>query len=217
MARDAKRATDAAHTQAAIAKQAQDATQRAFIAWRTVDVIPIADTGYTVLRPVMYNSGGGVAQNVLSFVNYLPASGAFKETFSYINLYKVQICEPLSRTYVPPNGQLDLSEWTLSQDLMPDPKTGKRLYVYGWIEYDDSIPKSRRHRTEFCVEIVASIFMNSAGEERRRFNFHRHHRFNGADDDCEHPIMSFEERLAEFRDAQANVRAQEQAPEGPES
>jgi hypothetical protein len=49
------------------------------------------------------------------------------------------------------------------------------LYFWGWIDYDDVIDGTPRHRTEFCFQIRKQQGMAS---------FWPHGRFNGADNEC---------------------------------
>lgn len=52
----------------------------------------------------------------------------------------------------------------------------KRLWLWGWVEYDDIFEKSPRHRTEVCVEILVDKDGTCTN-----LGFHRH---NGMDSDC---------------------------------
>jgi len=49
------------------------------------------------------------------------------------------------------------------------------VYVWGWVEYDDVIDGSSRHRTEVCVEVL---------KDGDLMSFHPKGKFNGADHDC---------------------------------
>ena len=58
----------------------------------------------------------------------------------------------------------------------------KHMFVWGWAEYDDVFEGTRRHRTEFCNEIVAVGDLNDY--LKTSFNFPIYSRHNGADADC---------------------------------
>ncbi len=60
-----------------------------------------------------------------------------------------------------------------------------KIYVWGWTEYDDVFPFTRRHRTEFCNEVEITCI--SVGNDRQvtagiSFRLHREH--NCIDDEC---------------------------------
>lgn len=52
------------------------------------------------------------------------------------------------------------------------------VYVWGWVEYDDVIDGSSRHRTEACVEML---------KDGDLVSFYPRGNFNGADNDCYRP------------------------------
>ena len=56
-----------------------------------------------------------------------------------------------------------------------------RLFVWGWIDYNDVFEGTERRRTEFCFEIEADERTNGGDFYMR---FYPYSRFNGADGDC---------------------------------
>jgi hypothetical protein len=57
----------------------------------------------------------------------------------------------------------------------------KRLYVWGWIDYNDVFEGTPRHRTEFCFDISPDEVPDGKNIYMR---FPTHGRFNGTDGDC---------------------------------
>ena len=53
-----------------------------------------------------------------------------------------------------------------------------RVLVWGWVEYDEVFGNSRRHRTEFCYQLVVT------GSPASWVGFSQYRAFNGADEDC---------------------------------
>lgn len=53
-----------------------------------------------------------------------------------------------------------------------------KLLIWGWAEYDEVFTDSRRHRTEFCYQLVVT------GSPASWVGFSQYRAFNGADDDC---------------------------------
>ena len=58
----------------------------------------------------------------------------------------------------------------------------QKMYVWGWVDYNDVFERTPRHRTEFCFEIVLDRVPN--GQEIK-MRFPSHERYNGIDGDCQ--------------------------------
>lgn len=212
----AQEAAAAANIQAEYARHSFEATQRAFIAYETMDMKPVEETGIYKFQPVIINAGGGLARNVLHFCTHAYTLGNSDPNFLIVDTYKKQLTTPISRGYIPAGKKIWLAEAYFGPADMPNPAIGRRLFVFGWVEYDDILPDSKRHRTEFCVEFIAEAAQNpQTGEITVWYTTRRHSRFNGIDEDCERPTMGFEERLNDFHEAQAAVRAQRQPNPSP--
>ena len=54
------------------------------------------------------------------------------------------------------------------------------MLIWGWADYDDIFPYTKRHRTEFCLQIKV-ITQPDGG---RRIQLPTYPRFNGFDDEC---------------------------------
>lgn len=57
----------------------------------------------------------------------------------------------------------------------------KKLYVWGWIDYNDVFDDTPRHRTEFCFDISPDEVPDGTNLYMR---FPTHGRYNGIDGDC---------------------------------
>jgi hypothetical protein len=57
----------------------------------------------------------------------------------------------------------------------------KRLFIWGWIDYDDVFEGTPRHRTEFCFDVSPDEVPDKGNTYLR---FPTHGRFNGIDGDC---------------------------------
>jgi hypothetical protein len=62
----------------------------------------------------------------------------------------------------------------------------RRLFVWGWAEYDDRFNKTEPHRTEFCDEVIIDP---SGIPIRRLYRLH-----NGADGECYHKPRQAKDR-----------------------
>lgn len=58
----------------------------------------------------------------------------------------------------------------------------RHLYGWGWVDYNDVFEGSKRHRTEFCFEIVPD---KGPPSQDTTLRFVNHAQFNGADEDCQ--------------------------------
>jgi hypothetical protein len=58
----------------------------------------------------------------------------------------------------------------------------KKAYIYGWIEYDDVFQDSKRHRTEYCHEII--VIGDLTDPRATPLHFRTYPRHNGADGEC---------------------------------
>ena len=72
----------------------------------------------------------------------------------------------------------------------------KKIYVYGWVEYNDVFPDTPRHRTEFCSQIVrVGDYLRAEGVP---LGLHSYEQYNGADDECLFKVMTYEARMSEY-------------------
>jgi hypothetical protein len=54
------------------------------------------------------------------------------------------------------------------------------VLIWGWIDYDDVFPDTKRHRTEFCLQVAVRVEQNGTAI----VGFPVYRRFNGFDDEC---------------------------------
>jgi hypothetical protein len=55
-----------------------------------------------------------------------------------------------------------------------------KLYIWGWAEYNDIFENTKRHRTEFCHEVI----INRIDTDNVRIEFRIYKGYNGADEQC---------------------------------
>ncbi len=58
---------------------------------------------------------------------------------------------------------------------------GAHVYMWGWTDYNDIFQRTKRHRTEFCVEIIVH---GDVRTETCQFSFAQKGRHNGSDEQC---------------------------------
>ena len=69
----------------------------------------------------------------------------------------------------------------------------RKLYFWGWVDYDDVFEDTIRHRTEFCFDVTADE-MPDRGNTYMRFPAHG--RYNGADGDCVREPRPYQDRAS---------------------
>jgi hypothetical protein len=62
------------------------------------------------------------------------------------------------------------------------------LYVWGWAEYGDVFPGTKRHRTEFCQKWWVGGDLINASKFSAGFTWYHQH--NGADGECMKPLQT---------------------------
>jgi len=60
-------------------------------------------------------------------------------------------------------------------------QSSHKLYVWGWVEYNDVFANTQRHRTEFCFRVMVHGDPRTA---QCSFGISRHAKYNATDDDC---------------------------------
>lgn len=90
---------------------------------------------------------------------------------------------------IAPGGTIDSDELGISLEDVDAIVAGlKHLYVWGWAEYDDVFEATPRHRTEFCFRWSIGGNVRSTDRFSSRYNIYSRH--NGADEECEFPIVT---------------------------
>jgi hypothetical protein len=86
-------------------------------------------------------------------------------------------------TLIGPNSSIASDSIDVSIEQMNEIKDGiAHCYIWGWSEYDDVLPDTRRHRTEFCYKI--KVGGDPRDPHRSSIGWNMHHAHNGADDEC---------------------------------
>ncbi len=135
------------------------------------------------IQPIWENTGATPTRNGRSHINWKFFERAvppefdfpdFDETSNRIlsyDAYKPLVVGPRSTALAP---LIDIEPGVLKQvrDLQG------RVLIWGWSEYEEVFGDAKRHRTEFCYQLVVS------GSPVSWVGFSQYRAFNGADDDC---------------------------------
>jgi hypothetical protein len=93
--------------------------------------------------------------------------------------------------YIGPRSERDAGFLIFPLDLLQRVrKREARLLWYGWTDYSDTLFKTARYRTEFCVDLQVEDDPAKGDVNCLRFAIHR--KFNGVDEECYRQPKPFE-------------------------
>jgi hypothetical protein len=136
-----------------------------------------------VIIPKWENSGDTPTKNMLNYVSW----GLFVKDIPAGFDFPDQGDEERIPILIPPHaiiysGSLEFNKAQIDKVISGE----KRLFLWGYAEYNDVFAGTNRHRTEFCNEVVISHV--SENELALRFPLYRKH--NGADQECMKQIQT---------------------------
>ena len=153
------------------------------------------EVGSWSFMPMVRNSGDTPTRHAVAecWFQIVDASIGLPDNFDFPNKPQGKF----SKFLIGPNAMNGIDGPEISVEDLTDATDaiGKtKVYMWGWIEYNDVFENTERHRTEFCVEIkpVANIFqVEQIKDEGIPFYFLNHSQHNGADSDCMKKPMPF--------------------------
>jgi len=185
----ARLAANAATDQAALTRETMTKTQRAFVLVKALEVELItfpyqSPTAGIIDRIAGWrigveweNSGDTPTRDLITHVSLKFFDDGIPNNYDFPDLPERNV----SNALIGPRGTIHSASFLISVQEAQDVKNGpKRLYMWGWGEYDDVFPNTKRHRTEFCYEV---LFIDPF-PQRASFGHLMHRAHNGADDEC---------------------------------
>jgi len=182
-------------------KHAEATAQREMRAYVHVTKAPITDRRH---MPTI-GANGLIPGNIHTFqiVVELENRGRTPTRHGLMNVNHIQQAEPLPKDFPyldgpktetvligPDHGVMSPVINVPVDRMMQVVRGNQRLFIWGWIDYNDVFPGTPRHRTEFCFEIVPDRGMPITDENTTlRSEFHGPH--NGADGDCQRQPKPF--------------------------
>jgi hypothetical protein len=139
------------------------------------------------------NSGSTPARRVLLHTslhtllrtNPLTDPGDLPSDFDFPDTYGFREPTEQVRLSIGPQGEMASNPKTIDMfDLDEAYSRRRRIFMYGWADYTDIFPKTPRHRTEFCFEIVTIVKPDEELAGRSPFLYFAYGRHNGAEDEC---------------------------------
>jgi hypothetical protein len=153
--REAQRAANAAEQAAVVAKQTLESSERPFVFVKSIGAVVVGDR--VRIHATFENSGSSPTRNTRSRAMWKLFPTEPPSDYAYPDLDangQVDLTKENKPAFVGPKGTTLSAkiEIPLSSIELVVRKAG-RIFIWGWIEYDDLIPSSPRHRTEFCNEV----------------------------------------------------------------
>jgi hypothetical protein len=187
------RAANAAKKSADAAEASLKELQRASISFKEIDFAPIFLPTSVInepdrwkCTPRMENNGSTRAKNLRVYGNW-----AIKD--EPVDFYAIDL-DSLGAANNPldgepatlgPRGILGIQPTSIPSGTLTQTQAAiskKYIYTWGWADYDDIFPNTRRHRTEFCVQI--ECLASASKEDPSIFSFHAVGPHNGQDEEC---------------------------------
>lgn len=149
------------------------------------NVIVPGDVQSYRISAMLENGGPTLIRNALVNINHTLRVGDLPENFDFPDGEKTERAAMGARgIFHTPGFFVPIS------DVRTVVEKANRLFVWGWIDYDDVFEGTPRRRTEFCFDVEADD-RPDGGDTYMRFS--PYGRFNGADGDCMRRPQPYEE------------------------
>jgi hypothetical protein len=168
--RATKVAANAARDNAKVAVNTMEHTQRAYVFIKELFTVVKQAEGAGDIRIVLENTGETPVRKMICNYNYRCFPGDIPSDFDYPDT------DPPLYGVIGRKTILDVRVLIPFSAFENTRTKTQRLYIYGWVDYNDVFPNTSRHRTESCYEVVIS--------EDRGFKYNIYGNYNGTDDEC---------------------------------
>jgi hypothetical protein len=179
--------------QARLTKDALVYTQRAFVFVRNGQISIGKDFQTEKIKNfkasvTWENSGDTPTKNLRLMINLAVRPDILPDDFDFPD-YEIGDIP----TLLGPKASTSSAALELTREQMRAVREGEaHLYIWGWAEYDDVFPGTKRHRTEFCQKWWIGGDLINPGKFSAGFTWHHQH--NGADGECMKPIQTESEK-----------------------
>jgi hypothetical protein len=163
------------------------AKERAFVfvseIHRPPDAELIGQVGPLQVAPKWENSGSTAAVHVWVQVNIEIRDDDLPENFGFPNRWEPGESKKRHPMFIPPRGSTMGSPRTIPSGIVALVFSGaKKVFIYGWCDYNDVFLSSKRRRTEFCMEMKVTALDIYTGKGTIRFG--NYGKYNGIDTSC---------------------------------
>jgi hypothetical protein len=194
-----------------LAERAHISAEQAFLSSYSVTLNAVLREDGSVLgwvfSPQWKNSGSTAARYVVMHANtHCEASmGGLPDDFTYPEQWDADERE-VSTISIGAQGEItDGPKFISIGYLVSAMLRQRRIFIYGWAEYNDIFPNTLRHRTEYCTEIVVrSNPQTNPGTlpgHASPFTFSFQGKHNGAEDECYGKPQPHQQKNDELRES----------------
>lgn len=164
-----------------------ESAERAFVFLRKYTLTAQLDHAGKIrewqITPVFENSGNTPTRRLVSRINLAISDGEGPEEMNFRDGWKEEEPQEYVTYLIAPKTQsLSLPFQIHIVDIDAVKRGEKRMFIYGWVDYDDVFPGTPRHRTEFCGELT--VIGNPAVDDPSWARISTYRKYNGADDEC---------------------------------
>jgi hypothetical protein len=167
-----------------IAQQAMVTGNRAYISIRSVffgsnlrdGELQGINTGFT-----LENTGNTPTKYMISHSSMRIFTGDILANFEFPDLDERQGV----RIFIAPKQWVGSFVFNVTREELLSCVGGhRRIFIWGWADYNDAFPNTPRHRTEFCYDITVAKDP-SVGPIGQSLSASQYRRHNAADDECD--------------------------------
>ena len=174
----ARRSADSAEFIVKTMEATAERQQRAYVFVKQIDVQsePPADRhARHIIRIMLENTGATATRHMVTSVSWAQFQPDLRNDFHFPDGQQ----EPAS---LGPRQMMEVRIADIPADVLSNAEQGShKLYVWGWVEYNDVFANTQRHRTEFCFRLMVR---GDPATDQYVFSTSRHDAYNAADDDC---------------------------------
>src|ERR1700738_2911812 len=158
---------------------------RAYVSVRLIRLIAISSVDkITALDAtvILENTGNTPTKNMIYHTSMKISDGDIPGDFDFPDLGPRQP----RRSFIAPKTWVGTFDFPIGREELIASQAGhRRIFVWGWADYDDTFAGTPRHRTEFCSEIFALSGVALVGHSEQWARASQYGRHNAADAECQ--------------------------------
>jgi hypothetical protein len=175
-----------ANSQSADTRQAMIAAERSYVSVRLIRLTAISSSAdkITALHAmvILENTGNTPTKKMIYHNSMQIFDGDVPQDFDFPDLDQRRP----RQSFIAPKTWVGAFNFAISREELIATQAGqRRIFVWGWADYDDTFAGTARHRTEFCHEIFALAGVPLAGHAEHWARASQYWRHNAADDECQ--------------------------------
>jgi hypothetical protein len=169
----------------AVSREAMVVAQRAYVSVRSIRLTAISVAEEIIALDAMVileNTGNTPTKNMIYHSSMKIFDGDIPGEFDFPDLDQRRP----RRSFIGPKTWSGAFTFTIGREELIATQAGRRrIFVWGWADYDDTFAGTPRHRTEFCREIFAVPGVPLVGHAQQWAGASQYGRHNAADDECD--------------------------------